>query len=383
MSGFMRWTETLTACGGYLGPARAVPSGVEVDEGGDDVSDDNKMRMVGHERASTSLAGRTYVVTGVMTNPSAQACARRLYIAGARVVCACGDVQDAEKVLQTIRDAAANGLNADGDAIAPEGTAKESSQCGELIPLACDLSKLSTIDVFVKNFQSKAWALDGILCAENATHVEFATTEEGIERHFAINHLGHFKLTSLLLKELIRSAAANGREGRVVNLTSNLHHFTYRVRQGTIKPSRGIDFGNLNSAYGYNPLGSYGQSKLANILHAWEMQERMSDAKAPVRCVAATVGMTRDELELSLSFPGGSILASMASPVVTTAIEDGVATPLYCLTALELPQGVFFVDCKAAKSSLPSRDPRLAAELWDVSEEMCAGDDATVKLTSP
>lgn len=372
----MRWSDTFTACGGYLTPARAVPNGVDVDESSAEDFDD-KMRMVGHERASTSLAGRTYVVTGVMTSASAQACARRLYAAGARVVCASEDVQEAEKVLQTIRDATASGSNADGSASAPEEKAESSMQCGELVPLACDLSKLSTIDAFVKTFQSKAWALDGILCAENATHVQFATTEDGIERHFAINHLAHFKLTSLLLKELVRTAAASGREGRVVNLTSNLHHFTYRVRQGTIKPSRGIDFGNLNSAYGYSPLASYGQSKLANILHAWKMQERMSETKAPVRCVAATVGMTRDELELSLSFPGGSMLASMASPIVTTAIEDGVTTPLYCLTAPKLPQGVFFVDCKAAKSSLPSRDPRLAAELWDVSEEMCTNDDSS------
>jgi len=365
--------EATKACApnGTNGRARSAVAG----------EDDGDATALASEDASTTarapsedFRGRTYVVTGVGTSAHADACARRLVIAKARVVCATSDSAGAERARRRAR-----GTNDSDD----REDVDDGEDVGEFVVMHCDLASVESIEAFAKAFQRKAWALDGILCAENATHVEFATTEDGVERHFGVNHLGHFKLVSVLENELVRTAAANGREGRVVLVTSNLHHFTYRVRQGTTKPSRGIDFGNLNSSYGYSALASYGQSKLANILHAWKLQERWSESNAPVRCVAATVGATKEELNLSLAFPGGSMLASLVSPWVTTDVEDGVVTPLYCLTAPKLPAGVFFVDCEPVKSSLPSRDPRLAAELWDVSVEMCALEGKSSKVALP
>ena len=287
------------------------------------------------------------------------------------MVCACADVKAGEGAFEREPETTESTTrDEEGDADGAKATTRESPNEGEVVMLYCDLEKLETIESFVKAFCAKAWALDGILNAETATMVEFGLTSDGIERQFAVNHLAHYKLTALLMDELVRTAAASGREGRVVNLSSNLHHFTYRVRQGTIKPSRGIDFVNLNSEMGYTPINSYGQSKLANLLHAWTLAERLAKNGSPVRCVAATPGMTELELERSLAFPGGSFLSGLLKSTVTSSLEDAVVTPLYCLTAPKLPPGTFFSKCLPVKSSLPSRDPRLASKLWEFSEEM-------------
>lgn len=65
-----------------------------------------------------------------------------------------------------------------------------------------------------------------------------------------------------------------------------MHHFTYRVKRGSAKPSRGIDFVNLDEARGYHATNAYAQSKLANVLHAWSLNERLRDTGANVAAFA-------------------------------------------------------------------------------------------------
>lgn len=366
------WTsfrESVTACAGY--PGRALGDGAAIGDGDDDVGDG--ARDVGATTTTTAAAssetrvrGRTYVVTGVPESVVAVECARRLRRAGARVVCASADVDAAEAATRE-ETTTTTTTEEEGDGKGAVGA----STLGELVVMHMDPERLDTVEGFVEAFCARAWALDGVLNACAATLEPFSLTEDEIEKHFAVNHLVAFKLTALLMNELVRTAAAAGREGRVVNVSSNLHHFTYRVRRGTVKPSRGIDFNNLNNAMGYTAMNSYGQSRLANILHAWSLSERMEQSGSPVRCVAVTPGMTQLELERSLDFPGGGLLSGALSSVMISSVEDAAATPLYCLTADTLPEGTYFNNCAPVKSSLPSRDPRLASKLWEFSEEMC------------
>ena len=330
-----------------------------------DVDGDDATTTTTAMRSETDARGRTYVVTGVPESVVAVECARRLRRAGARVVCASADVDAAEEATREEAETTTT-TNEDGN-----GNGGVGSTLGELVVLHMDPERLDTVEGFVEAFCARAWALDGVLNACAATLEPFALTEDEIEKHFAVNHLVGFKLTALLMNELVRTAAAAGREGRVVNVSSNLHHFTYRVRRGTVKPSRGIDFNNLNNAMGYSAMNSYGQSRLANILHAWSLSEQMEQSGSPVRCVAVTPGMTQLELERSLDFPGGGLLSGALKPVMISSVEDAAATPLYCLTADTLPEGTYFNNCAPVKSSLPSRDPRLASKLWEFSEEMC------------
>jgi NAD(P)-dependent dehydrogenase (short-subunit alcohol dehydrogenase family) len=98
-------------------------------------------------------------------------------------------------------------------------------------------------------------------------------TADGFELDFGTNHLGHFALTGLLLPMLL--AAPNA---RVITVTSTAH------RRGH------IDFGNIGGSTGFSPAGAYSQSKLVNVLFAYELQRRLSDASASQLSVACHPG---------------------------------------------------------------------------------------------
>ena len=95
---------------------------------------------------------------------------------------------------------------------------------------------------------------------------------DGFERQFGTNHLGHFALTGLLLPQLLAAP-----EPRVITVASLAH------RSGK------IDFDNLQSERGYKPLGAYGESKLANILFAKELDRRARAALCDARVTKGTV----------------------------------------------------------------------------------------------
>ncbi|GFY84178.1 NAD(P)-binding Rossmann-fold superfamily protein [Actinidia rufa] len=86
--------------------------------------------------------------------------------------------------------------------------------------------------------------------------------------HLPLNLLiaGHFLLTSLLLDTMKKTSRKTKKEGRIVNVSSEAHRFPYR---------EGIRFDKINDQAGYSSLAAYGQSKLANVLHANELARRL------------------------------------------------------------------------------------------------------------
>ena len=180
------------------------------------------------------------------------------------------------------------------------------------------------------------------------------------------------------MSELVATASASGIQGRVVNVTSNMHHFTYRIRRGKFLfrtfylctwaigltacfvsgktgPSRGIDFTQLDDPRGYDVTNSYAQSKLANILHAWQLNERFrhrgtgsnsgtvvnrngenddeneNTAVRPVAAFAVHPGTFGKELRQNLGgYLGGSFLFDVARGMFCKTPEQAAATVLYC-----------------------------------------------------
>jgi NAD(P)-dependent dehydrogenase (short-subunit alcohol dehydrogenase family) len=118
-------------------------------------------------------------------------------------------------------------------------------------------------------------------------------TADGFELQFGTNHLGHFALTGLLLERLLRGA-----EPRVVTVSSGLH-----------KRGR-IDFDDLQGERSYDKWAAYGQSKLANLLFAYELQRRASAAGLPLRSVAAHPGLSATNL-----WAGGRASASLGERI--------------------------------------------------------------------
>nr|CAB3495332.1 unnamed protein product [Digitaria exilis] len=137
---------------------------------------------------------------------------------------------------------------------------------------------------------------------------------DGLELHFATNHIGHFLLTNLLLENMKRTSRDSGTEGRIVNVTSSGHVMTY---------PEGIRFDKIHDPSGLNDFIAYGQSKLANILHAYELSR----------------------------------------------IFKGAATTCYVAMHPQVQgtSGKYFADCNVASPSLQASDPEMAKKLWQFS----------------
>ena len=106
-------------------------------------------------------------------------------------------------------------------------------------------------------------------------------TEDGFEMQLAVNHLGHFALTALLLPALLRSPDA-----RVVSVTSTGRH-----------NGRAIDPENPHLEGRYDPWRAYGQSKLANVHFALELDRRLRSAGVPARSIVVHPGFTNTDLQ--------------------------------------------------------------------------------------
>uniref|UniRef100_A0A7S0ILR8 Ketoreductase (KR) domain-containing protein n=1 Tax=Micromonas pusilla TaxID=38833 RepID=A0A7S0ILR8_MICPS len=399
------------------------------------------------DRASTAadvtrgldLRGRCYVLTGA-TGALGREVARALVRVGAHVIIAARSMARGSALAEELRrDGAGAGAGAattvDRVNDAPSSPHRSPSSPrapndddaksaapkspGDATVMLCDLASQDSVRSFARSFRRKALPLHGVLNCAAVILRPFELTPEGRESHFAVNHLGHFLLVNELLPELVATASVSGIQARVVNVTSAMHHFTYRVRRGRAGPSRGIDFTQLDDPRGYDPINAYAQSKLANILHAWQLNERFrqvprgsvhsvdrrggggsfggagADAAAddentavrPVTAFAVHPGAfgreLRDTLSRNLPFGAGGVLFDVARSISLGLVktpEQAAATVLYCaclgsgfgFTADGLARsGCYYADCAATKCSLPARDPRLARALWETSERLC------------
>jgi NAD(P)-dependent dehydrogenase (short-subunit alcohol dehydrogenase family) len=108
-------------------------------------------------------------------------------------------------------------------------------------------------------------------------------TEDGFEAQFQVNYLGHFLLTALLLP-LLRAASTSAGAARVTHVSSSVHH------------AGRIAFEDLQSARAYSPFRAYAQSKLANLLFAFELQRRSDALGWELVSTAAHPGIARTNL---------------------------------------------------------------------------------------
>jgi NAD(P)-dependent dehydrogenase (short-subunit alcohol dehydrogenase family) len=145
--------------------------------------------------------------------------------------------------------------------------------------LTLDLASLSSVRAFVDSFSEKYDSLDLLINNAGVMVPPFTQTKEGFELQFGSNHLGHFALTGLLLPFLEK-----GVEPRVVTLSSIAH------RGGV------IDFTNLDGSKGYKAMKFYCQSKLANLLFAKELDERLKRNGYQTISLAAHPGISNTNL---------------------------------------------------------------------------------------
>eukprot|EP00249_Psilotum_nudum_P018397 c26784_g1_i2 orf=727-1335(+) len=193
---------------------------------------------------------------------------------------------------------------------------------------------------------------------------------DGIEIQFATNHIGHFLLTNLLLDKMKSTAEMTGIEGRIVNVSSLAHGWA---------PSQGINFDHINDKSSYSPYQAYGQSKLANILHANELARRLKAEGANITANSLHPGIIESNLHRHSRSLHSFIM--VVAKFMWKSIPQGASTQCYVGLHPNVKgvSGKYFVDCNEAKPKALALDESLAMRLWEFSMKLTLEKDLNLK----
>lgn len=286
-----------------------------------------------------SQKGKVTIVTGANTGLGFET-AKGLASKGAKVIMACRNEAKANQAIADIQKEVAD---------------------ADLEFIQLDLNSLKSVRAFADAFNSKYGRLNVLVNNAGLMIPPLMRTEEGFESQFGVNHLGHFLLTNLLFEKL-----NNTNESRVVSLSSIAH-----------KNGR-MQFDDPNWEKSYSRGQAYGQSKVACLIFAYELQRRINDAGSSVKSVAAHPGVSATEL-LRYVPKVVSILATPLIPLVTHPPKEATMPTL--MAALDEnvvggdyygPQG--FNEMKGepgkALSTGYSKKRDIGEKLWTLSEEL-------------
>jgi len=229
-----------------------------------------------------------------------------------------------------------------------------------------DLASLKSVRNFAEEFKTKYDRLDVLLNNAGMMAIPFDKTMDGFEMQFGINHLGHFALTGLLLPILLKTPAS-----RVVTVSS-LNHMMGQM-----------DFDNLDGSRGYGPWTAYNQTKLANLLFAYELQRKLQAVSAELISVGTHPGYTATNLQFAGPRLSGSTFREavmrLGNALFGQSAEMGALPLLYASLAPNIrggdytgPKDMFGLwgFPKIARSNGRSHDIQSAKKLWEVSEQM-------------
>jgi len=274
--------------------------------------------------------------------------------------------------LETMRVLALRGAWVVGTSRSLERAQAACSQIrGTTTPLQLELADLDSVVACANAVRSINQPLDMLVC--NAGYLGGSGERElvnGIEKHFAVNHLGHFVLVNRLAGRLYMA-----NQGRIVVVGSRAAY--------TSAPERGIEFDNLDGSIGYEDRRAYGQSKLANALFALHLGKLLKGTRITANALHPGVINTEIDRQMSgLMQFGFSIAAHLG---YGKTIEQGAATSCYVATSplLGSTSGKYFEDCNAVTvvGQGHIHDEAMAERLWQVSEELTA--DYLVTHTGP
>ena len=298
------------------------------------------------------LTGKLAIITGANSGLGF-GLARRLAAANADVVMAIRNRAKGEAAIEKIR------------ATVPDA---------KLTIKSLDLSSLAAVAALGEQLNAEGRPIDILI--NNAgvmTPPERDTTADGFELQFGSNHLGHFALTAHLLP-LLRAAG----DARVVALSSL-----------AARMSGKIHFDDPQFEKSYAAMPAYGQSKLANLMFARELDRRSREAGWGILANAAHPGLTKTNLQISGPSHGREKPALMQrlyttswrwAPFLWQEIDEGILPALYAAAAPHAEGGAFYGPrgfyemngggVKVAHVPAPARNDADSRRLWDLSEQL-------------
>ena len=284
------------------------------------------------------LAGKRYLITGGNSGIGLEA-ATILGNAGADIVIA---ARNADKGRKTV-----------------DALARTAGGAVDLIPL--DLSNMASIRAAADTAHQRFDKLDGFINNAGIMQTPQMTTADGFELQFGTNHLGHFLLSGLMF-DLVEKAA-----GRIVTVSSVAHRFGE------------IHFDDLMLTNGYTPTKAYGQSKLANLMFALELNRRLERAGSAVTSYACHPGYSNTRLQSTGPRGGWKALYSFTNTLLAQSAEKGAIPTVLCAAGTEAKPGGYYgpqgwsemrgavSDAAVTRAASSEAD---AARLWAESERL-------------
>ena len=275
--------------------------------------------------AGIDLSGKTALVTGCNSGLG-QETLRVLALRGAHVIGAARTLEKAEQACSGVE--------------------------GKTTPLAVELTDLPGIVAAAQQVADMGVALDMLILNAGIMQLPELQLVHGVERQFAVNHVGHFLLTMRLLDQVVAADA-----GRVVVVSSGAHRWA----------PKGIRFDNLDGSQDYDPREAYGVSKTANGLFSRELARRLAGTNATSNSLHPGVIPTN----LARHLPERDY--DMSNPMFKT-IPEGTATQCYVATSPDLAgvTGYYFDDCNPAVPNEHMQDDAMATKLWALTEQLVA-----------
>jgi NAD(P)-dependent dehydrogenase (short-subunit alcohol dehydrogenase family) len=276
------------------------------------------------------LRGRTCLITGA-TSGIGRAAAHALARQGADLVLVARDPARGEAAVEEIMRASGN----------------------PAIELLCgDLGELDSVRALARDFLASRRPLHVLLNNAGAIFLQRQETRAGLEATFAVNHLGPFLLTNLLLERLRASAPA-----RIVNVASDAHRFARR-----------LPLEDLQSRRGYRAMRVYGRSKLMNLLFTRELARRLEGSG--VTANALHPGFVASRLGANNGWLGRAAVRLLA-PFARTP-EKGAETAVFLASSpdVEGRSGGYWRDCRPHPLHPAAERDEDAARLWSLSCEL-------------
>ena len=308
---------------------------------------------------SKDISGKTYIVTGSNSGVGFET-AQQLVKQGAHVVMACRRTQAGEEARKAFKDA--------------KGTSEV---------MKCDLADLASVREFVSEFKSKHDKLDGLVCNAGMVNMENKPkyTKHGFEYTWSASYFGHFLLTELLLDDL-----KNTPNSRMVILSSVVH-------AGSPKNRPKVHLEDLHHKNRkYNNIEAYGEAKVAVILYAKELAERL--AGTGVTTYSVHPGWARSNFGSGGNFLMSTTLAIL-KPIFTMlnfsdSSWESAQTSLHCLLSDDAPQhsgayfsqhSVLYRDKECKKGGWPMESPNPNARDMDTARKLVEQSRALVGLS--
>lgn len=291
-----------------------------------------------------SLQGKTCIITGGNSGIGLETSKAMAY-AGAKVILCSRSVEGGRKAVE--------------EEIAHKGIGNYVADSSKVIVEELDLASLPSIKAFVDRCASKEERIDYLVLNAGIMAVkEHTLTAYGFESQLGVNHFGHFYLTKLLINKM----KAQPFESRVIAVSSLLH------KDGEIV----IDDLHYTKGRKYDAWKAYGQSKLANVLFAKALSDKLTGSN--VLAVSLHPGVIATNLvRHQIPSKEGIIYSAFKAFITDKTIPQGASTTVYACLAPELKThgGVYLDNCKLGQLTTTGEDVdgKLRVALWDETEK--------------